>query len=114
MPIRRVLANEKVEADRGRVAIQRGPIVYCAEGCDNGGSVDDIEIPDKAKLRAEPRPDLLGGVTVITGNAARVTLDDKGCVKDRKAVGVTLVPYYAWANRGNTGMAGWLRRGQDD
>ena len=108
MPVRRVLANEKVEADRGRVAIQRGPIIYCAEGLDNGGKVDDLEIPGRVQLKAKFRNDLLGGVTVLTGKANRVTLGAEGEVIDRKPATVTLIPYYTWANRDNGAMAVWL------
>ena len=67
MPVRRVVANDAVEADRGRVAVERGPLVYCAEWTDNDGRVANLVLPDGAALAAETRPDLLGGVVVITG-----------------------------------------------
>ncbi|MEI6674840.1 MAG: glycoside hydrolase family 127 protein [Verrucomicrobiota bacterium] len=97
MPVRRVLAHDKVLADVGLVAIERGPIVYCAEGPDNGAKVLDITLDDTVALRAEPRADLLGGVTVVTG-----TLTD-----GRK---LTAIPYYAHANRGRGEMNVWLAR----
>ncbi len=109
MPVRRVRAHEKVEANRGRVAIQRGPIVYCAEGVDNGGRVDNIELPRHAALRPEYRPDLLGGVTVLVGEAQRIALDDQGVVIQRRPTKLTLIPYHVWANRGSHAMAVWLR-----
>ena len=56
MPVRRVVAHEAVEADRGRVAVERGPLVYCAEWADNDGRVANIVLPDGAALTAEMRP----------------------------------------------------------
>src|SRR5262249_26222447 len=67
MPVRRVLANDKVTEDAGKSAIQRGPILYTLEGVDNGGSLKDVKVPLDAKLTATFKPDLLGGVQVITG-----------------------------------------------
>jgi len=97
MPIRRVLSNEKVKANAGRVALERGPLVYCAEGKDNGGHALDIVLGDDVKLKAEHRKNMLGGVTVITGALAG----------GKPFLGV---PYYAWAHRGKGEMAVWLPR----
>jgi len=97
MPIRRVVAHPRVTDDAGRVAIQRGPIVYCAEAKDHGGRALDLVLADRVKLRPEYRGDLLGGMTVITGKA-----DGGGTL--------TLIPYYAWAHRGPGEMAVWLPR----
>ncbi len=109
MPIRRVAAHEAVAADSGRVALQRGPVVFCAEGVDNGGRVFDYFLPDAAVLASEFRPDLLNGVAVITGNAVAVSKNSAGkTVESSKPFAA--VPYYAWANRGKTGMLVWLPR----
>jgi DUF1680 family protein len=111
MPIRRVVADERVKDDAGRVALQRGPVVYCAEAVDNGADVRDIVLPGDAKLQAFFRPDFLGGVEFIQGQA---TAEGKG--PDGKAVSTKrnflAIPYYAWANRGAGAMAVWLKRGQ--
>ena len=79
MPIRRVIAHENIIDDRGKVALQRGPVVFCLEAPDNGGEVLNLMIPDGAKLKAEFRPDLLDGVMTITGQAGltKRTLDGK-------------------------------------
>ena len=108
MPVRRVVANDAVEADRGRVAIERGPLVYCAEWTDNGGRVANLVLPDGAALAAETKPDLLGGVVVITGEADAVSEKAGRIVVEKTPV--TLIPYYAWANRGKGEMAVWLAR----
>ena len=108
MPIRRVLAHDAVEADRGRVAIERGPLVYCAEGPDNDGHAANLVLPDGAGLTAETRPDLLGGVVAIKGTGQAVI--EKGGKTTAASKAITLIPYYAWANRGATEMAVWLAR----
>ena len=108
MPVRRVVANEAVEADRGRVAVERGPLVYCAEWTDNGGRISNLVLPDGAALTAEMRPDLLNGVVVIKGEAEAVG-EKAGRVVSEKTP-VTLIPYYAWANRGRGEMEVWLAR----
>lgn len=90
MPVHRVVANAAVEDDRGKAAIQRGPIVYALEAVDNGGRVAGVQLPLSMPLHAEFRADLLGGVEVVTGG------------------GITAVPYYAWNNRGKGEMAVWL------
>jgi len=111
MPIRRVVAHQAVEADRGRIAIERGPLVYCAEGIDNDGRVSNLVLADGAPLAAEARPDLLGGVVVIKGEAEAVSEKAGKIVSEKKSV--TLIPYYSWANRGRGEMAVWLAREPD-
>jgi DUF1680 family protein len=101
MPVRRVVADERVEADRGKVAIERGPLVYAAEGVDNNNSVLDLVIPRTAKFDIERRPELLGGVTVLKSTAS----DRKGASRP-----LMLIPYYAWSHRGVGKMAVWFSR----
>jgi uncharacterized protein len=108
MPVRRVVANVRVAADRGRVALQRGPIVYCAEWPDNpGGQVLNLLLPDSQPLSAEFQPNLLNGVVAITGKAVALNSDAQGHVTDTQQ-DFTAIPYYAWANRGKGEMAVWL------
>src|SRR4051812_17428642 len=113
MPIRRVLANDQVEADRGRVALQRGPIVYAAEWPDNpNGKVRNIVMPREAQLTSEFRPDLLGGVQVIRGRAFGLAHDAQGTVIKREQDFVA-IPYATWANRGRGQMVVWLAESDD-
>jgi hypothetical protein len=108
MPIRRVRANVNVQADRGLVALQRGPIVYCAEWPDNpDGKVRNLLLPDDAPLKAEFQADLLNGVEVIRGKAVGVSADDAGG-RTHKEQDFQAIPYHAWANRGRGQMAVWL------
>ncbi|OGD23921.1 MAG: six-hairpin glycosidase, partial [Candidatus Aminicenantes bacterium RBG_13_59_9] len=108
MPVRRVAANEAVEADRGRVAVERGPLVYCAEWPDNDGRVSNLVLADGSLLVAETRSDLLNGVVVIKGEAEALSEKGGKVITEKKAV--TLIPYYAWANRGKGEMTVWLAR----
>src|ERR1051326_505120 len=90
MTIERVVADDRVAEDRGKTAIQRGPIVYAFEGIDNNGHVLDRTLPRDAPLTARFDKNLLDGVTVISGG------------------GLTAVPYYAWNNRGRGEMTVWI------
>jgi uncharacterized protein len=108
MRVRRIQAHTMVEADRGRVALQRGPIVYCAEWPDNpGGRVRNFMLPDSTPLSSEFRPDFLNGVQVVRGRAVMLASDDKGNV-NRSKQEFTAIPYFAWANRGRGQMVVWL------
>jgi DUF1680 family protein len=107
MPVRRVVANPQVAADRDRVALQRGPIVYALEWPDNGGHVRNLVLPASSKLNASFRPDLLNGVEIITGSSEALSYDAEGKVK-RAEQQFTAIPYYAWANRGAGQMTVWV------
>jgi len=110
MEVRRVLSHDAVEANSGRVALERGPIVYCAEAVDNGGQVFNLVLPDDAALEPRHRPDLLGGVTVIDGQALALHPAEDGRSVVTRPQGFLAVPYYAWAHRGEGEMAVWLPR----
>jgi len=108
MPVRRVVANPLVKADEGRVAVERGPLVYTSEFVDNGGRVTNLLLDDQAPLASEWRPDLLNGVMAVTGKATAYRTRDEKVVAE--AVPLTLIPYYSWAHRGKGEMAVWLAR----
>jgi DUF1680 family protein len=110
MPVRRVVSNDKVIADRDRVALQRGPIVYAAEWVDNpNGKVRNIVLPDANALTTEFRRDLLNGVQIIKGRATGLAIDAKGGLT-RTDQPFMAIPYATWANRGRGQMAVWLAR----
>ena len=100
MEVREVVANKAVTEDEGKVALQRGPIIYCAEWKDNEGTVSNLSIPATAVFKPQYDAGLLNGVTVLKGEAVR---SDKG-----KNVPFTAIPYYAWANRGPGEMQIWF------
>ena len=108
MPIRKVLAHDKVLADKGKMAIERGPVVYCLEWADQSDKkVLNRMVPQKTKLTSQFRPDLLGGVEVITGQAVVLSEDADKKMREEQ-VSFTAIPYYAWANRGNGEMMVWI------
>jgi DUF1680 family protein len=107
MPVRQVLGNDKIAATRGQIAFERGPIVFCYEGIDNGGSVFDIALPAATNLKPVFRSDLMGGITVLEiDGAVRVKRSgDKLVEEAAKLVGI---PYAFWNNRGLSPMTVWL------
>jgi hypothetical protein len=111
MPVRRVVSHPAVKADDGRVAIERGPLVYAAEFVDHGGRVTNLILADQSPLAAEWRPDLLKGVMTVTGRASAVKARQGATVAE--PVPLTLIPYYGWAHRGKGEMAVWLARRPD-
>jgi len=108
MPVRRVLCHEDVTDNVGKVALERGPIVYCAEWPDNNGHVFNVVLPDDVKLTSEYRGDMLNGVTIVRAKAVGLSYakDTKTALK--KLQDFVAIPYYAWAHRGAGEMAVWL------
>ena len=102
-----VKANDKVTADRGRVAIECGPIVYCAEWADNDFNVHNLILNQKPKFQVVEDSGVLFGINKIVTDAQALNYNHAGklAVKDVK---LTLVPYYAWAHRGEGNMGVWL------
>jgi hypothetical protein len=109
MQIRRVICNEKIEENQGRIAIERGPLVYCIEGADHDGKVLDIFLEDEVDLTPEFRDDLLGGVVTLIAKARRAHRADDG-KPAAKPADITMIPYYSWCHRGANEMAVWLPR----
>lgn len=99
MPVRRVRAHPNVEADRDRVALMRGPILYCFEAADNPFDVLKLSLPKGASLKVEHQDALLGGVTVFHG---------QGLIEGKTAVNMTAIPYYVWSNRQAGAMTVWV------
>jgi uncharacterized protein len=101
MPIQRVYANKNVEANRGKVTLMRGPVVYCIEAADQPGlNLTSVVLPRTAKISARHQADLLGGVTVIEGTAE---------VDAKRPAKITAIPYYAWQNRKKGWMKVWIQ-----
>ena len=102
-----VKANPKEEADHGRVAVERGPIVYCAEWPDNRFNVHSILLNQHPQFKVTDKPELLYGIRQITTDAQALSYDKAGKLVT-KDVELTLIPYYAWAHRGEGDMEVWL------
>lgn len=111
MPVLRLKANSRVEADQDRIALMRGPLVYCFEGADNGGAVQNLVIPPHTEFVPEYRGDLLGGVTILEATATGIFKTSSNQVMTTP-FRVTATPYYANANRGTCQMQVWMREDQ--
>jgi hypothetical protein len=107
MQVRTVKAHGKVEADRGRIAVERGPIVYCAEWPDNDFDISGLIVNQSPKFEEEQCPDLLKGIIRLHTDAQLVTFDDRGRLTTQD-VRLALIPYYAWCHRGSGAMMVWL------
>ncbi len=116
MPIRRAVTSDKVETNRDRIALERGPLVYCIEEADNGDRVprfimtppkNEVEF-DLDSIRATHKPGLLGGITVLEGLGETVDVDEEGKPNVQFAQAFTAIPYYAWNHRGNGQMRVWI------
>ena len=108
MEIRSVIANEQVKDNQGKIALQRGPIIYCAEWVDNNGKTGNLFIPPATKFNHEYRADLLNGVTVLKAEVPAVIINGDNINTTKQTL--TAIPYYSWANRGKGEMTVWFPR----
>jgi DUF1680 family protein len=99
MPVRKVLSHEKVAANKGKIALERGPLVFCTEEVDNPAGVLDLTLSKEDNFNYAFDPDILGGLGTIKGKA---TINSK-------PVAFTAIPYYAWAHRKIGEMSVWLK-----
>ncbi len=107
MPVREIVAHPNIVDDRGKIALQRGPLVYCTEWADNMDSkVLSLTFHEKNNYSTKFVADLLNGVTIIqtSGNSS-----NKTSTKESKQQIITAIPYYAWANRGQGEMSVWQK-----
>ena len=111
MPVRQVRANSRVEADRGLVALMRGPVVYCAESVDNAEGLRHLFVPRDATFAVDFIPNLLGGVAVLRGRVQGCCAAPGG-VRTSTA-DLTATPFYASANREPCAMRVWLPASAD-
>ncbi len=110
MTPRTVAANAKVEADRGRVAVERGPLVYCAEWPDNSFDVFGFVLPKQPVFTVTDSPKLIGGLKTISTSGQCLSQDASGRIQVADAQ-LTLIPYYAWNHRGAGRMEVWMASG---
>jgi len=118
MPVERIEPNPRVDVNLGRVALRRGPLIYCLEQVDNPDfDVWDLIVPTDASLKAEWEPNVLNGVMVIRGEGLAIDSDwsDRRLYRPAAAGGrgarrvkFTAIPYYAWANRDPGPMTVWV------
>lgn len=112
MPVERIRADPRVAAVAGRVALQRGPVVYCVEEADLGPGLAALRLPAEEELHAREEPGLLGGCVALEGRARRALPGDElyaAVAASEQTVPFRAVPYALWANRGEGEMRVWLR-----
>lgn len=118
MPVERIEAHPNVRQAAGRIALQRGPVVYCLEEVDNGPNLADVVIPRDAECSAAFDPDLFGGIMVIAGQAFRRDPEPwqgslyRPAESALNAFTFKAIPYCFWANRDPGEMRVWLRDGK--
>ena len=111
----RLYANPRIRQDLGRVALRRGPLLYCAEATDNAGGVHGLQLPREAAVTDSFEPNLLGGVVTLRAEAARDDAEDwngtlyRSGPPQSETAALKAVPYYAWDNRDAGDMLVWLR-----
>jgi DUF1680 family protein len=108
MEVRRVTANEKVKDDAGKVALQVGPLMYCAEWTDNDGRASNFILPGNAVFAKEFKPEMLNGVAILRSEVPAVFIDSNGESIRTAKKSFVAIPYYAWANRGKGEMMLWF------
>jgi DUF1680 family protein len=115
MPVERIESHPLVRMNCGRVALQRGPVVYCLEETDNGGSLNDIRLPRNSRLTAKHDRGFLRGCVVLTGQAFRRDRSGwngrlyRATASRTKRVTIKAVPYFLWNNRAPGEMLVWIR-----
>ena len=109
MPVRKVLADDRISDDNGKVAFQRGPVIYCAEWPDNeDGQVLNLQVDTAGPVTTEFVPSLLGGTQVIRISGFQTRRKTDGSIEKMQREAVTLIPYAFWNNRGPGQMKVWL------
>ncbi len=108
MQVRRVVASANIKEDIGKVALQRGPIMYCAEWADNNGRASNIVVPGTAAFTTQFKPAMLNGIMVLQSPVPVVNIDSVANTVNTVTQTFTAIPYYAWANRGKGEMMLWF------
>ncbi len=108
MPVRRIAAIDDLKDNRNRIALQRGPLVYCFEHVDNEGKAMNIVIPENITFTTEFKQDLLNGIVVLQAEAPVATVSANGLSLSSVQRIITAIPYYSWANRGKGEMQIWV------
>jgi len=103
MPVHKVLSHPEVKENQYKLALERGPLVYCAEEADNGSDLFSFKLPLGTEFDSNKEPDLLNGPVVLKGKLKGLK-GRKAGVRDE----ILLIPYYAWAHRGTGKMAVWI------
>ncbi len=108
MQTNKVIAREELKQDKGRIAIQRGPVVYCIEGADNNGKAWNVIVPENTKFETIDHKVLDESVKALTAEVPVITVGEDGLSLKTEKKKIIAIPYYTWANRGKNEMQVWL------
>ena len=108
MNARLIQASDNLKEDAGKLAVERGPLLYCAEGIDNDGKASNILLPSSSTFISDYKNDMLNGISVLKTTAPVILInkEETGIATVNKTI--TFIPYYAWANRGEGEMSIWF------
>jgi DUF1680 family protein len=107
METRKIIANPKIPDDLGKMALQRGPLIYCAEWTDNFGKTSNIILNTNTSFTNEYKANLLNGIVVLKSEASAVIIKNEENISTVKQSFIA-IPYYSWANRGTGEMMVWF------
>jgi uncharacterized protein len=110
LEVKRITARPELKYNNDRVALQRGPLVYCVEGADNNGQAWNIVLPDQTTFKTKPYTVLQEPVVAIQTQAPVVSPNADGTGVHTQQKEIIAIPYYTWANRGKNPMQVWLPR----
>lgn len=108
MPVKRITSREELKQDKDRVALQRGPLVYCVEGADNNGKAWNILFPESTAVNTLPYHVLDEPVTALEASVPVLTTGADGISVQVETKKITAIPYYTWCNRGSNQMQVWM------
>ncbi len=108
MPVLHLQSRPELTQNRGRIALQRGPLVYCAEAADNGGQAWNFIVPQGTVFRKSMRKVLQEDIIALEAEVPFLVTSTDGHAVTTETRTFTAIPYYAWANRGKGGMQVWL------
>ncbi len=108
MPVRKVMSHDSVKANRGKYCLQRGPVVYAAEWCDNDGRVRNLMLEEDAEFKVEHNEAMIDGISTLTGKAIAVSKTKVSSEINKEEKFFMAIPYYSWAHRGPGEMMVWF------
>ena len=108
MEVRMIAAKDSLKQDNNRIAIQRGPLVYCIEGADNDNKAWNIIVPENTSFKAIPYKILTENVIALQAELPVLSVNENGTEVKTEKKKITAIPYYTWANRGKNEMQLWL------
>ena len=108
LTIKKIVARDELVQDNGRMAIQRGPIVYCVEGADNNGKAWNFIAPLTTAFTTENYAVLDEKVISLTANVPTIQINEDGSSVQTTLQQIRAIPYYTWCNRGSNSMQVWL------